>query len=158
MNSSRAPAWLLLVGICAASSAITLSMATAEDNNDRAQWKAPARDAQRGNPVAADEQSIAAGHAFYRKECASCHGAKGKGDGVGAKDLSVEPTDLSDPSMWNQSDGELFWKITYGRKPMPAFAKRFNDDQRWQIINYIRTLAPRPQSARARPSSEGDSK
>ena len=105
-------------------------------------WKAPARAARKKNPIPADEKSIAAGKVLYEHECLACHGKSGKGDGPSAKDLERSPGDLSSPHVAAQSDGELFWKITEGRKPMPSFEKKFSDDERWQIVNYIRTLAP----------------
>ncbi len=96
------------------------------------------------NPVPADENSLAAGKAVYAKECLSCHGNAGKGDGPAAKDLEKNPGDLSKASMWDQTDGALFWKLTEGKKPMPSFEKNLSEEQRWQVINYIRTLAPKP--------------
>lgn len=111
------------------------------------EWKAPARAARKANPVPADEKSITAGKALYQRECFSCHGAKGKGDGSAAKDLEVSPGNLSDPKMWQQTDGALFWKITEGKKPMPSFEKTFSEEERWHVVNYIRTLAPKPATA-----------
>ena len=108
------------------------------------EWKAPARAARKKNPVSADEKSLAMGKELYAKECLSCHGAAGKGDGSAAKDLDKPPGDLSKPKMWEQSDGELFWKITEGKKPMPSEEKTFTEEQRWHVVNYIRTLAPKP--------------
>jgi len=122
---------------------------------DEREWKAPLREARRRNPVTANEQSLDAGKRAYTKECLSCHGKTGKGDGPGAADLKLPPSDLSDSSLWTQSDGELFWKITEGRKPMPTFAKLLSDDQRWHVVNYIRTLAPKPAT---QASTDGDSK
>src|SRR5438477_13085420 len=119
------------------------------------EWRVPKRAASLRNPIASDAQSLAAGKIVYRKQCQSCHGGIGKGDGPGAKDLTVSPSDLSDSSLWSQSDGELFWKITEGKKPMPAFRKLLNDEQRWHVVNYIRTLAPKPTTQAS--SSEGDS-
>jgi len=41
-----------------------------------------------------------------------------------------------------QSDGELFFKTSFGRDDMPEFTKKLLDDEdRWLIVNYIRTLA-----------------
>jgi len=120
------------------------------------EWKAPSRAAKRKNPIAADDKSVADGKAVYTKECLSCHGATGKGDGPAAKDLATKPGDLSNPKVWNETDGELFWKVTEGKKPMPTFAKLLNDDQRWNAINFIRTLAPRPANSSTAP--EGASK
>ena len=118
----------------------SLSSDTAKDN----EWKAPERAARKKNPIPADANSIAAGRKVYTKECFSCHGTTGKGDGPAAKDLEKSAGDLSNPKMWDQTDGALFWKITTGKKPMASYEKLLTEEQRWQVINYIRTLAPRP--------------
>jgi mono/diheme cytochrome c family protein len=39
------------------------------------------------------------------------------------------------------TDGEIFWKITEGRRPMPSFKKELTDEQRWQLVNFLRRLA-----------------
>ena len=104
------------------------------------EWKAPARAARRKNPIPADEKSHAAGKVVYAAQCMSCHGPEGKGDGPAAKDLNPKPRNLSDPKIQEQSDGSIFWKITEGRKPMPTFDKLITEDDRWQVINYVRTL------------------
>jgi mono/diheme cytochrome c family protein len=109
-------------------------------------WEAPSRAARKKNPVAADDKSISAGKTAYLQECRACHGDSGKGDGPSAKDLERTPGDLSKPAMWEQSDGALFWKITEGKKPMPSYDQRFSEDQRWSIVNYIRTFAPKPEN------------
>ena len=41
-------------------------------------------------------------------------------------------------------DGEIYWKITEGRKPMPSFKNQLSDEQRWQLVNFLRTLVPKP--------------
>jgi mono/diheme cytochrome c family protein len=107
------------------------------------EWKAPERAARRKNPIPADEKSIEAGRAVYTKECYSCHGAAGKGDGPAAIALERSPGDLSSPKMWEQTDGALFWKISTGKKPMASFETILTEEQRWNVVNYIRTLAPR---------------
>jgi mono/diheme cytochrome c family protein len=107
------------------------------------EWKAPARAAKKKNPVPADEKSIAAGKAVYIGQCFSCHGATGKGDGPAAKDLPRKAGDLSNPKMDEQSDGALFWKITEGRTPMPTYEKLLKEEDRWAVVNYVRTLVPR---------------
>jgi mono/diheme cytochrome c family protein len=108
------------------------------------EWKAPARAAKKQNPIPADANSIAVGKTVYTKECFSCHGTAGKGDGPAAKDLEKSPGNLSDPKMWDQTDGALFWKITTGKKPMASYENLLTEEQRWHVINYTRTLAPRP--------------
>jgi mono/diheme cytochrome c family protein len=44
--------------------------------------------------------------------------------------------------MWHQSDGAIFWKMSEGNTPMPAFQETFTEEQRWQVVHYVRTLAP----------------
>ena len=92
-----------------------------------------------------DEKSLAAGKKLYAAECLDCHGGRGRGDGPGARDLQLDAPmpDLSDPKMWKQSDGSLFYKITKGREPMPS-TEEMTEQQRWHIVNYVRTLAPKP--------------
>lgn len=125
-------------------SAIVVSALAQQEGEQK--WEAPARAGRKKNPVAADDKSINIGKAAYLQECRACHGDSGKGDGPSAKDLGKTPGDLSKPAMWDQSDGALFWKITEGRKPMPSYAQRFSDDERWSIVNYIRTLAQKPET------------
>lgn len=114
-----------------------ISTARAEDATP---WEAPPRAARKKNPVASDAASIAAGSAVYTKQCLSCHGEKGKGDGPASKELNPKPRNLSDESIAKESDGALFWKITEGRKPMPTFDKMITETERWQVINYVRAL------------------
>lgn len=109
-------------------------------------WVAPSRAARKKNPISPDDKSIAAGKTLYLAQCLKCHGDSGKGDGPSAKDLNPRPKDLSDPKIAGQTDGALFWKITNGRKPMPAFENLISEDDRWNVVNYLRTLAPAPAS------------
>jgi mono/diheme cytochrome c family protein len=117
-------------------------------------WTAPARAAKKTNPVAPDDQSLAAGKALYVKNCLSCHGATGVGNGPAAKDLEKSPGDLSKADMNKQTDGALFWKLTTGKKPMPAFETLTTEQERWEIVNYVRTLAPKAEATTSQPSSE----
>ena len=39
-----------------------------------------------------------------------------------------------------ESDGVIFWKITNGKAPMAAYEELLTEDQRWQLVNYIREL------------------
>jgi mono/diheme cytochrome c family protein len=40
-----------------------------------------------------------------------------------------------------RTDGELFWMITEGHKPMPAFRGTMTEEQRWHLVDYVRTFA-----------------
>jgi len=104
-------------------------------------WTAPAAEARKKNPVAVSESSVAAGQKIYLKRCVGCHGKTGNGDGADAADLGIHPAKLSDPLIRKESDGELFWKITIGKKPMPNYGSRLSPTDRWNVINYLRSLA-----------------
>ena len=108
---------------------------------DQTPWEAPPRAARKKNSVVSDAASIAAGKEVYAKQCLSCHGDEGKGDGPASKELNPKPHNLSDDAVVKQSDGALFWKITEGRKPMPTFDKTISETERWQVINFVRSLA-----------------
>jgi mono/diheme cytochrome c family protein len=110
-------------------------------DNPPEEWKAPARSARKKNPIAADAKSIATGKSVYASQCLSCHGPTGHGDGPQAKDLNPKPRDLATPAIQEQTDGSMFWKITTGKAPMPTFEKLISEDDRWNVINYVRTLA-----------------
>lgn len=106
----------------------------------QAVWTAPTAASKVANPFPSNEKSIATGKAIYTKICYDCHGKKGKGDGPKSGDLDKSPQNFTTEKFQSQPDGALFWKITEGRKPMPTFKKDLTDDQRWQVINYLRVL------------------
>ena len=118
----------------------SLLLAQAADTS----WVAPARAAAKKNPVPSSPAALEAGKKVFEKECLSCHGPTGKGDGPKAADLKTRPRDLSAPQVAEQSDGALFWKLNEGKIPMPKFDELLSEDQRWQVIDYIRTLAAAP--------------
>jgi mono/diheme cytochrome c family protein len=99
---------------------------------------AEAAGARAQNPVPADAHSVQLGRAVYVKQCQSCHGRGGKGDGPAVGRLNVEVTDLTDPDVESQTDGELFSIITNGSKPMPSYRKLLTEQQRWHVVNYLR--------------------
>jgi mono/diheme cytochrome c family protein len=103
-------------------------------------WLSPAQSAAKKNPIAPSQDSIAAGQKIYSKTCMMCHGKSGDADGPAVIELNIHPARLSDPQLDTESDGSLFWKITTGKKPMPAFGKRFSETDRWNLVNYIRTI------------------
>ncbi len=114
-------------------------------------WTAPARAARKQNPVSADTKSLVQGKELFVAGCMPCHGPSGKGDGPAAATLerngvSIRPGNLSNAKLWEQTDGALFWKVSEGRSPMPAFLEAFSETQRWQIVNYVRTLAPKEEN------------
>src|ERR1700674_129180 len=105
-------------------------------------WRVPAQMKKLQNPFAANTQAVGAGMMIYMDHCQACHGENGNGKGPKAEKLSVAPADFTDAAgMSRVADGELFWKITRGRRPMPGFKDKLTDEERWQVVAYIRTLA-----------------
>jgi mono/diheme cytochrome c family protein len=124
--------------------AVALLTTRSYSDDAPAEWKAPPDAAAKANPVPMDDKSNAAGKRTYIKNCQACHGIAGHGDGPAAGANKPRPRDLSDPQIASQTDGEYFWKITTGRKPMPGYEQKLTEEQRWQVVNYLRVLEPRP--------------
>ncbi|MGB5236519.1 MAG: c-type cytochrome [Flavobacteriaceae bacterium] len=81
------------------------------------------------------------GKALYKKHCQSCHGKEGYGDGPKAADQKGDLGDFSTAEYQSQTDGELFYKTSFGRDDMPEYTKKMPDDEdRWLIVNYMRTM------------------
>ena len=104
-------------------------------------WKAPADAARMPNPVAATSESEVRGKVFYNEFCLACHGRDARGDGAAAAGLIPPPPDLYERKK-HHTDGDFFWKIQNGRRDMPGFARKLEDKQIWDIINYINSIRP----------------
>lgn len=102
------------------------------------EWKAPAEAKNLKNPV----KGVGNAKKSVETNCTSCHGAGGKGDGPAAAALPQKPADWTSARVQQLSDGEIFWKISNGRGAMPPW-KHIPEKERWEIVNYIRTLAPK---------------
>jgi mono/diheme cytochrome c family protein len=134
--------------------AVTVAIVAIHSAHTR--WNAPPDVKARPNPVPATNASIAAGMMTYDDRCVSCHGDKGDGNGKRAPKLSVQPTDFTDAEdMARLTDGDLFWRMTVGRRPMPAFKGRLSEQERWELVDYIRTFAAphAPATAAAPPAT-----
>lgn len=118
-----------------------VSAAAAQEVGSEKKWEAPPSQAQQKNPVPLNDSSLGAGQRIYFRRCAACHGKTGHGDGADAADLGIHPAKFSDPKLREESDGALFWKITVGKKPMPDYGRRLTPTDRWNVVNYLRTLA-----------------
>lgn len=116
-------------------------------------WKAPAEAATVKNPVAKTKESTDRGKMLYLRYCMSCHGIGGKGDGPEAGGMDPKPGDFTDGAkMKAQTDGELFWKLTNGKGKMKPYAEvspTHTDQEKWDLVNYIRTYAKSGKSDKA---------
>jgi mono/diheme cytochrome c family protein len=104
-------------------------------------WVAPSDAAAVKNPLSGNHSVLPEAKTIYVANCGPCHGEKGRGDGPAAAGLNPKPADHSSALIQSETDGSLFWKLSTGRAPMPAYNKVFTDQQRWELINYIRSLA-----------------
>jgi mono/diheme cytochrome c family protein len=105
-------------------------------------WNAPPEIKQKKNPVVPSDAALKEAKAIYTEKCSNCHGEAGKGDGSDAMMYDPGPADLTDAKrMAKLTDGEIYYKITIGRKPMPSFEKRLSEEQRWGLVILVRSLA-----------------
>jgi len=96
--------------------------------------------------------SVANGAHFYQEACATCHGIGGYGDGPNGKGFKPPPADLTAKHTADHTAGDLFWWLSYGVKkdgaltPMPGFAASLEEEERWDMINFLRTLSAAEQA------------
>jgi len=119
---------------------VILAVASIANAQKAKPWDAPEKFKTMKNAVKADDASINAGKALYNKNCASCHGKAGLGDGPKAKGLDTFPGDFSKADFQKQTDGDLFFKTKSGRNEMPKYEGKIDDEGIWQMVNYMRTL------------------
>ena len=122
----------------------TLSCSQRAFSQKKEEWESPPSADKKINPLKADPAGIAAGKTLYTKNCFSCHGKMGKGDGPAAAALGKSPGDLSSAMTQEHKDGALLWKIQTGKPPMPSYQKNLSEIEVWQLINYMRTLKATP--------------
>ena len=103
-------------------------------------WVVPPAYINLKNPTIADSATLKSAKALYIKYCAPCHGVSGKGDGPANASLNPNPANHTSILMLNETDGALWYKITTGRNPMPENKSILTENQRWELVTYIRTL------------------
>jgi mono/diheme cytochrome c family protein len=104
-------------------------------------WIAPASEKAKKNPLSSDPKSIELGRFVAKANCVPCHGETFKGNGPAAIALNPKPADWTSPRVQDQSDGELFWRISTGRGAMPSW-KQLPERERWAVLRFIKTLKP----------------
>lgn len=110
-------------------------------------WELPDDADKTKNPTTSSEESVAKGKELYltrdKGNCVFCHGETGAGNEANLARLRRKPADISNKErMTAMTDGELFWKISKGINGiMPAGERRMSEEERWHVVNYIRTLA-----------------
>lgn len=101
----------------------------------------PAEYKSKENPYKADESLKMIGLRNFNRHCVACHGKKGKGDGVMAKNLKTSPGDLTLADMDQYSDGEIYYLSFIGLGDRPDFTKLIpSEEDKWAVVNYVRSL------------------
>jgi len=104
-------------------------------------WAIPEYTKGLKNPFAGNTAATAEGKVIYGQMCVLCHGITGEGNGEAGLSLEKKPANfLALKNLASETDGEIFWKITMGKPPMSSYDELLTEDQRWQLVNYIREL------------------
>jgi len=101
-------------------------------------WQVSESKQKDSNPIAYSEKSLKDGKVVFLANCKSCHGDPGKNNGL---PLVPKPTDFGDQIFLDaNTDGSIFHKVTDGRGTMPAYGAILSEQQRGDVVNYIRSL------------------
>ncbi len=131
-----------VVGLLLWASLVGFSQEKKEAQKESPEFKIPSEEAQRENPMKPTPISLAQGKKLYGFDCAMCHGKEGEGKGDLAADMGLKLRDYRDPAALKEfTDGELFYILAKGKGKMPGDEDRMKPEQRWHMINYIRSLA-----------------
>ncbi len=105
-------------------------------------WTIPAKYKAMKSTVKAGDPSInSVGKDLYNKNCKSCHGSKGLGDGAKSASLNTLIPSFADKKFKAQSDGAIYFQSFVGRDEMPNYEKKIPDEgDRWAIVGYIKSL------------------
>ncbi|MGB7284494.1 MAG: cytochrome c [Candidatus Acidiferrum sp.] len=155
MNGLRRKRNLLVfgwTGLAVFTAALTLDLVVSRATSAAARqdiaWTVPTGAKAVKNPVRVTPEGLKEAGEMFQQVCSSCHGPKGAGDGPAANALKPKPANFTDARRMNrETDGALFWKISNGRGPMPSW-QQIPEKQRWELVNYLRTLASKGNSPR----------
>ena len=124
---------------------LVAAVALACDAQSEKRWPVPEAAKKVANPAKPTPQALNTSRRLYRELCEHCHGDAGKGDGTEAMMYSVKPANFTDKKLMDaMTDGELFFKLTEGRRPMPSFKNSLSEEQRWQLVHFIRSFSTPP--------------
>lgn len=96
------------------------------------------------NEVEYNDESVAKGKELFTIYCKICHGEVADGNGYLFTSglFPAKPTSLIEPYVQNKPDGEIYYVITAGSISglMGPHGAQVTPDERWMIINYLRSL------------------
>lgn len=138
MNTTKQTAKILLLVTAVISGALLLSFTYIGNMQDK--WVAPKSADTIKNPYEVEPLTLKQGEEIYLLYCAPCHGDYGYGNGAAGGAAGILPANFHDPAVQKQSDGAIFWKLSEGRGSMPPFKGVLSEEQRWQLVVFIRDL------------------
>jgi len=129
-----------MIKVIALSSFMFMLIGSSKRPKQDPNWVAPKYANDIKNPHRGDEKATAQGKKLFNNMCAICHGKKGKGNGVAGVSLIPRPANFLAIDVKKETDGAIFWKMTEGKPPMASYKEILTDDQRWDLVCYIRQL------------------
>lgn len=111
-------------------------------------------DTYRRSGVAYLTVSIAHGQSIFEERCQRCHGSGGHGDGPLARSMRRPPANLTEPHTALHTAGDMYWWFSEGIPAggMPGFAGVLSEEDRWDIVNFLRAFSQGFQSRILRPT------
>ena len=99
------------------------------------------------NPLPATAETLGRARRLYARDCLTCHGQRGDGQGPMAEHLRREqvepPTPFASGRVRARADGELHWILGHGLGGMPPFGELLTDEERWLLVLEVRELGGR---------------
>ena len=102
-------------------------------------WVVPAEKRGKLSPFQFSDSIRNSGMQLFNLNCMLCHGIPGKGN---FQRLIPPPGDPATDKIQHNLDGDLFYKVSEGRGPMPSFKNTLRSQDIWNIISYIRSFNP----------------
>ncbi len=126
-------------------STLLLAFTASQTVNAQAQkkaeaWPVTAAEKSMKNPVANDDATMKLGMTSWMKNCASCHGKTGLGDGPKGRMTKTHPGNFSTAEFQTATDGELFARTKIGRGEMPGYDKKIPDNEIWAMVHFMRGM------------------
>lgn len=100
-------------------------------------WVVPEEAKTKVCPFLFTPETVKSGEGVFQKNCKSCHGDPGKQNFA---KLVPPPGDPASAVFQQQTDGEMYFRVTTGKAPMPQFGSILSDEERWKVIAYLRSF------------------